>query len=115
MFEIEFSVDCIQEVSKAKATTMLMTLEKACREKLLKRKELGIFYFPDQKIRARMNTLIPQEQKDQLRRQIAGFMINEVFDSDQAMMVAADQLIHVSNDLEGCKILMDAGNRYRQK
>ena len=43
LFDIEFSIDWIQDLSKAKATTMLMTLERACREKLLKKKELGIF------------------------------------------------------------------------
>ena len=47
LFDREFSIDWIQELSKAKATTILNTLEKACQEGMLSKGELGIFYFTD--------------------------------------------------------------------
>jgi formate hydrogenlyase transcriptional activator len=50
-----------------------------------------------------------------LHRKTAALMMTETPDNEQAILAAANQLIHVSNDLEGCGILLDAGDRYRKK
>ncbi|MCK5683846.1 hypothetical protein KAJ27_06990, partial [bacterium] len=115
LFDVEFSIDWVQELIKAKATTILMTLERACQEKLLKKKDLGIFYFDDQKIKQQMIAGFPEEERETLHRKIAALMIDEASDNEQAITSAASQLIHVSNDLKGCMILIDAGDRYRKK
>ena len=115
LFDREFSMDWIQELSKAKATLILNTLEKACREGLLKKVELGVFYFGDQKVKARMRSIFPETHLEELHKKAAALLINEVPDHEQGILAAASQLIHVSNDPDGCKILLDAGNRYRKK
>jgi formate hydrogenlyase transcriptional activator len=115
LFDIEFSIDWVQMLSKAKATTILMVFEKACQEGLLGKKEIGVFYFKDQKIKEQLKDIIPKGQRERLHKEIATIMINEAGDIEQSIKAAARQLIHVSNDLEGCAILLDAGNRYQKK
>lgn len=115
LFDGEFSIDWIQELTKAKTTTMLMLLEKACQEELLNKKDIGVFSFPDSKIKTQLKTLIPKNEREKLHKKIATLMINEAIDNEQAIMTAASQLINISNDLDGCRILFDAGERYRQK
>jgi len=60
LFDMAFSIDWIQELSKAKATVILKVLERACQEKLLEKKESGIFYFDDPGIKEEVNNPYPK-------------------------------------------------------
>ncbi len=115
LFESSFSIDWLQELSKSKTTAMLMLLEKASQENVLIKKELGIYFFRDEKAKAKIKSLLPDDHREKLHKNIAALMMNEAPDNEQAVMIAASQLIQVSNDLDDCKILLDAGNRYRQR
>lgn len=115
LFDAEFSIDWIQELSKARATTILMALEGACRAQLLKKQDLGVFTFVDQKAREKAKAGLTRGEKETLHKKIAALMINEAADGELAITSAAAQLMHVLNDLEGCRILFDAGERFRKK
>ncbi len=115
LFEIQFSIDWVQDLSMAKATIILTTFETATTSGILQKHGLGIFSFKNLKTRDQFRSVIPIEQRQELHRKIATLMIHEAPDNEQAILTAASQLLHVSNDLNGCSILLDAGDRYRQK
>ncbi len=115
MFDSRFSIDWVQDLSKAKATFILQTFETAAEKEILKKGELGIFSFRELKTRDSLRQSIPPRQRQDLHRQIAELMINEATDNEQAVFAAAGHLLHVPNNLDGCRILTDAGDRYRQK
>jgi tetratricopeptide (TPR) repeat protein len=115
MFNDRFSIDWIQDLSKAKATIILQTFETAAQEEILIKSDIGIFSFKEKKTRDHLRQTIPKPERQDLHQQIATLMINEATDSEQAIFAAAGQLLHITNNLKGCRILSDAGDRYRQK
>ncbi|MBU1195722.1 MAG: sigma 54-interacting transcriptional regulator [Proteobacteria bacterium] len=117
LFDGDFSIDWIQELAKkTKTTALLMLFEKACKEKLLKKKDLGVFSFADTSAKEELKDLIPIDHREKLHKKIAAIMIDEAVDFEQVIMAAASQLMHVDdNNLDNCRILVDAADRYRQK
>lgn len=115
LFDGDFSIDWLQELSKEKTTVMLMLLEKAYEQKLLKKKELGVYRFADKKVKEEISKGIPDNHREKLHKKIAKMLINEAIDDEKAILNAADQLLRVSLDLEDCEILLNAGDRYRHK
>lgn len=115
LFESRFSIDWIQDLSKAKASLILQTLEDQTHEKILQKHEPGIFSFRELSTREKLKKSIPSKDRQNFHRSIARLMILEASDNEQAVFAAAAQLMHVNNDLEGCQILLEAGNRFRQK
>ncbi|MBU2430655.1 MAG: hypothetical protein KKH99_08165, partial [Proteobacteria bacterium] len=114
LFDGDFSIDWIQELAKkTKTTALLMLFEKACKEKLLKKKDLGVFSFADTSAKEELKDLIPIDHREKLHKKIAAIMIDEAVDFEQVIMAAASQLMHVDdNNLDNCRILVDAADRY---
>ena len=114
LFENEFSIDWIQSLLNAKATEILKTLDQYGRSGILKKLDIGIFCFADGHYKQQLRKSLPTEERKARHKQIADLLINEIADKDKAVNAAAEQLLHIQNDLEGCRLLRKAGDYYRR-
>ncbi|MBP1761319.1 MAG: transcriptional regulator, NifA subfamily, Fis Family [Firmicutes bacterium] len=114
LFDHEFSIDLIQSISKAKATQILTVLDQYSKEGMLKKVDLGWFRFANENDKHKFRNLFSAEECKELHKQIANLLMNEMCDKDRAINDAAEQLLRVDNDLEGCQLLCKAGDYYRR-
>ena len=113
LFEGDFSIDWIQALSEAKATTILKAFDRFSRDGVLTKHDLGVFSFADVRQRDLLREAIPADWRDKLRRRIADLFMHEA-QGEGGLPRAANQLLHISNDLEGCRLLRQAGDQYRR-
>ena len=113
IFEEEFSVDWLEELTGLKATLILTAVEKGSRRR----------YTPEE--RSRRLPLCRQRAADRRRlpacpgtstsrycRIMASILIRELADDDAKALKVATYLRSVSNDAEGCRWLVRAGKIY---
>ncbi len=113
LFEGTFSIDWIQELTRRKATQVLFAFEKAVRDGLIKRNHVGSFAFSDKRKRQNWQDRLTFAEKERLHRLIANMFINELPEAEDKAEYIAPHLIHLSNDLDGCKWLMKAASTYQ--
>ena len=104
LFEGEFSIDWIQALSEAKATSILKILDKFNLNGTLKKHDLGVFSFVDTRKKKEYRESIPADMREGLHRRIAELFLSEDLIAE-GLPRAADQLLHVTNNLEGCRLL----------
>ena len=100
-FEGKFSIDWIQALSEAKATSILKTFDRFSRKGILKKHDLGIFSFTDSRKKRELLESLPLDWQETLRRRIADLLMNDDGIKD-GLPQAAAQLLNVPNNLEGC-------------
>ena len=115
LFDEDFAIEWIEELVEMKASELLKAIDEAIESNLLIRKKPGFYYFKDLKKRQVLRDSLPQEERERLHRLISRIMLREIPDDPSATKAAANQLLSISNDLEGCRILYRAGDLYRKK
>jgi transcriptional regulator with GAF, ATPase, and Fis domain len=113
LFEGEFSIDWIQAISDAKATQIFKTFDRFMQDGVLKKHDIGLFSFTDNRKRLQLQQSIPDNLRENYRRDIADLLLNEG-STAEGLLQASTQLLHITNDLKGCRILYRAGDEYRQ-
>ncbi|MBN1848178.1 MAG: sigma 54-interacting transcriptional regulator [Deltaproteobacteria bacterium] len=113
LFEGEFSIDWIQALSGSKATHILKAFDEFNLNCILKKHDLGIFSFADTRKKRAYRESLPAEIRENLHRRIADLFLSEDI-IDEGLPRAADQLLHVTNNLEGCGLLRRAGDQFRR-
>lgn len=113
LFEGEFSIDWVQALSKAKATQIMKAFERFDQDGLLKKHDIGVFSFVDAKKKEQLQESLPTDLRRKLHRRIAELLLKETSENE-GLLRAAAQLLHISNDLEGCKLLCRAGDQHRR-
>jgi formate hydrogenlyase transcriptional activator len=113
LFEGRFSIDWIQALSGARATQIMKIFDRFEREGVLKREDVGVFSFTETKKRQQSREAVPEPLREKLHHQIADLLLKEVPGSD-GLIQASAQLLNIPNDLEGCRLLCQAGDQYRR-
>ncbi|MCP4757582.1 MAG: GAF domain-containing protein [Proteobacteria bacterium] len=115
IFEDEFSIDWLLNVSDLKASQILAILDERVRLGELTEKSSGIFRFADdEKHRELMDSLNPT-QKERLHRQAVSILTDETSpDADKALHLSR-HLLHISNTIDGCRWLIKAGDIYAEE
>ena len=112
IFEGEFSIDWLEELTALKATLILSAVEEGVEEGTLCKKGPGIYSFADGERRAARLTGLPRDERERYCRIMASILIRELPDDDAKSLKIATYLRHVSNDAEGCRWLVRAGKTY---
>ena len=114
LFEDEFSLDWLEELTRARASTVLSVLEEAVEKGWLARKRSAVYCYTDEAHREEQaGSLIPEERK-KMHREIARILIRELPDEDRSVLQVAQHLLRVSVDWEGCQWLVRAGKIFAE-
>jgi transcriptional regulator with GAF, ATPase, and Fis domain/tetratricopeptide (TPR) repeat protein len=112
MFEEEFSIDWLEELTGLRATSILSVVERAVEQQELLRKEPGVYAFTQGLRKAWWRASLAADEKERYYRSIAAIMMRELADDDQTAVRVARYLRLVSNDAEGCRWLIRAGKAH---
>lgn len=114
LFDHDFTIDWIQMLTNSKATEILRILDHFTRQGILKKIDVGSFNMVNEKIKKQLRQSLPADSRNTLHKKISDILINETVDKDKGIISAAEQLLYVKNNLEGCQILCKAGDHYRR-
>ena len=116
LFEGDFSIDWIVELSEMKPSQVLSCLEKGTHEGLLAGRGPGVYCFSNlqerQKLRANLNGT--PDQQAEMHKKIAKLLLRELPDEKNKAQAVSMHLLHVSNDLETLRWLLQAADSFRQ-
>lgn len=112
LFEGDFSIDWLIQLTGMKASKILEVLETASTDGVLIKKHYGMFCFSKSIKQAEWQKKLTNEQKDRLQRKIADILLNDLPDGEEKAKRIAGHLLEISNDLERCSWLSKAGDIY---
>lgn len=112
IFEEEFSVDWLEELTGLRATSILAVLEAAAEKQELTRKGPGIYAFTGNHKRRAWLALVQKKDKERYYRAVASTLLAEPGDDDEKALRASRYLRYIPNDTEGCRWLVRAGKAH---
>ncbi|MFC1823468.1 sigma 54-interacting transcriptional regulator [Thermodesulfobacteriota bacterium] len=115
LFEGEFSVDWIPELEEMKASQIISALEEGINKGWLVQRSPGIYHFTDVETRQRLQESLASDERERFHRHIFEVALRETPDEQDMTKKVAVQLLHIQNDMEGCRWLLRAGKLYRKK
>jgi len=110
MFQGDFSIDWLVELADEKPSVVLMAMEEGTQKGWLTRKRPGVFAFADRKKRQALVDQVDQKKQKEYHKRIADLLIRELADEKQKALTVADHLFHITNDIEKCNLLLQAGD-----
>jgi len=110
LFEKEFSIDWIVELTGEKASQVLLGLEAGVQKGWLIKSGPHIFCFAESKKRAEWLIKLCPEEKDRLTRKIVELLMEELPEDNEKALTLSSYLAHMNNDEEKCRWLMKAGD-----
>ena len=115
LFEGEFNIDWLQDLTNEKASQVFAALDFGLQKKWLIGNSSGYFYFSDLKKHQELRNLHSADERSQLHRRIADLLRNELppQDPDRIKRIAP-HLLFISNDLNGCRLLIERGNLHEK-
>jgi len=114
IFENEFSIDWIVELSGSKASQALRALEGGCRQGWCERKESGIFQFVDSCRKQNFLESIPAGARNHLRKRIVDLMLRDLPDEAEKAVTVAPYLLAMENPADYAGWLVKAGDVHRR-
>jgi formate hydrogenlyase transcriptional activator len=114
LFEEEFSIDWILEISGCKATEILSVVDALVETGEAVKKRPGIYCLTDKINRRDMVSSLSSSEKEQWHRSIASIFLREMPDEKDAALKAAGHLMHLKNDVNECRCLVRAGDVWRK-
>jgi formate hydrogenlyase transcriptional activator len=109
MFESEFSLDWLEELTGMKASEVLSILEEETQNGVLTRKRPAVYLFKNNQKRQEWLDRLAPEEKVRCHRSIAAILIRELPDDDSKALEIAQHLVCIPNDWKGCQWLLRAG------
>lgn len=113
LFEENFSIDWIQELSGRKATEVLSCCDKAAGQGILFRHGIGSFSFTDEKIRLGFQRRLSSTERGHYHQLIVAMLLKELPDSAAKAARLAPHLLNIYNAIEGCDWLMKAAKIFQ--
>ncbi|MBU2647678.1 sigma 54-interacting transcriptional regulator [bacterium] len=114
IFENDFSIDWLLEMSREKASAILTVLDQEQKKGHLQQSRGGSYCFCDPEFKAGLYRSLSPETKEQLRRQASEILLRELPERSEHDRRLPGHLLELTNDLEGCRQLAAAGNRCRK-
>jgi formate hydrogenlyase transcriptional activator len=112
MFESEFSLDWLEELTGMKASQILSVLEEEVKHGLLTRKKPAVYLFKSSGQREEWLGRLSQNERERYHRSMADILIRELPDDNSKALEIAQHLLHVPNDWKECQWLVRAGEIY---
>lgn len=114
LFETEFSIDWIQEISQFKATDILLVVDELLENEQLEKVSPGVYRFIDENTRQDMADRLSAAEAKAGHKAIAELLFREIKGAGEAAVAASSHLMKLSNNEKSCRQLLDAGNIYRK-
>jgi len=108
LFEKDFSIDWLLEISDTKASQILGCLESEVEKGTLLSKGQGWFVFQDQKRKQELFGCLTALERESYHRKIAAVIQRDFSDDDAVALEIASHLINTSNNIESCQWLFKA-------
>jgi len=115
LFEEEFSIDWLLELTDLKATQILSVLDQRVQSGELIEKRSGLFNFADDNQRCQRFDYFKPKQQEKLHKQAVDLLIKEALEDDTKTYTLAKHLLQISNDIEGCRWLARAGDLFAEQ
>jgi transcriptional regulator with GAF, ATPase, and Fis domain len=114
LFEGDFSIDWIVELTGRKASQVLRALEEGCQQGWCARKNSGVFLISDPQRKQIFLELLPETKQKSLRRSIVDLMQRDLPDEAEKAISIAYHLLRMENTVEYARWLVKAGDLHRQ-
>jgi len=112
LFNGDFSIDWLIELSGLKASQVLISLRNGVETGEIVEKDSGLFGFKDEANRLEMRTIFPEQQRNDLLQQTIHILMKEELGDLNILGTLSKHLIETDNDLDGCLWLIRAGDVY---
>lgn len=110
LFNGIFSIDWLLTLSEMKVSQILGILDEQVQSEVLKVVSPGLYCFSNNDQRESYAQAFSTSRKEELHRQIIDILKTETPKDGQHSLVLARHLLHISNDLDGCQLLIKAGD-----
>jgi len=112
LFREDFSIDWVQELAEVRTSIILAAFEKGVDQKILTKKQLGIFLFVDKKKKQQMRDSFNPNERRQLHQKAVGILLKNLRNDDHKAQRLAFHYQQLSNNIEGCRWLVEAGDGF---
>ena len=113
LFEEEFNVDWLVELTGFKAHQILPVLQREVKQELSS-PCLGIYAFLSKKKRDARRKKLSREEAETLRRRVIEILVRDLPEEDAKWRRLGHHLLQVRNDVEHCRCLERAGDVFRK-
>ncbi|KAF0154363.1 MAG: NifA subfamily Fis family transcriptional regulator [Syntrophaceae bacterium] len=110
LFDGSFSLDWLIEITRYKAGLILAVLDEEIEQGLLVKQPEWFFAFKDSEMQKKGKEHFTLEEKEYWHRQIAKFLLKELPGDVRNIAAAAGHLLHIQNDINGCRLLLSAAD-----
>ena len=110
LFDGEFSLDWLVELTGMKASLILSVLEGEVEKQVLVKKEPAVYIFKNIKKRDEWRRELSDKESELYHRSIATLLVRELPDDDSKALSVAHHLLQISNDWKGSQWLVRAGD-----
>jgi len=112
LFKEQFNVDWLADLTGCKATHLLSAFESRVASGHLASDGPGIYSFKDRTARARFLEGMDHDQEQSLHKRIACLLTEEAPGDNGWAASLSHHLLQITNDLDGCRHLVQAGDRH---
>ncbi|MBI9092763.1 MAG: sigma 54-interacting transcriptional regulator [Desulfobacterium sp.] len=114
IFEEEFSIDWVLEITGKKALVVLSALEYGCEKQWLEPKGTGIFRFKDLDKLSQIRASLGPDQTRRLHTRALDILSLDLADAPEKSSRIAKHLLNIQNDVPGCRLLLEEGTDHRK-
>jgi formate hydrogenlyase transcriptional activator len=112
LFDGEFSIDWIVELTDCKVSRVITILEEAVRSNRLTHQGSSVYSFRQEKDRRALIEAMPPERRLDFHDRIVRILLRDLPDDDTRTQLLADHLLQTRNDLERTQWLCRAGSLF---
>ena len=106
LFDGEFSLDWLVELTGMKASLILSVMEDEVQNQVLVKKEPAVYLFKNIKKRDEWRRELSDDERELYHRSIANVLVRELPDDDSKALSVAHHLLQISNDWKGSQWLV---------
>jgi transcriptional regulator with GAF, ATPase, and Fis domain len=114
IFEEDFSIDWVIELTGKKALVVLSALEYGCGQQWLEPKGTGIFCFKDLDRLSRIRACLGPGKTRRLHTRALEILSSDLPDIPGKNSRLAKHLLNIQNDVPGCRLLLEEGTDHRK-
>ena len=114
LFESSFSLDWLSELTSFKPGAILAVMEEGVHGGFLDKQPGWVFAFADSETKRQWREQLSLEEKKHWHHQIAELLLRESPHDVRNVEAAAGHLLHVQNDLNGCRLLLRVADMVKQ-
>ncbi len=115
LFNGVFSIDWLLNLSDMKVSQILTILDDNVRSGILKEETSGLFCFVNDENRESYIGIFSETEKEKMHRRIIDIFTDETLRDEQSAITLSRHLLHISNDLDGCQWLIEAGDLFSEE